>query len=61
MSTESYSGIGVTEVLTLIFIVLKLLEVITWSWWWVFSPLWIVWGLVIFFFLVVLLLGILRH
>ena len=28
-------------VLTLIFLTLKLCKVITWSWWWVFSPLWI--------------------
>ena len=23
------------------FIILKLVSVITWSWWWVFAPLWI--------------------
>jgi len=28
-------------VLTVLFLVLKLCKVITWSWWWVFSPLWI--------------------
>jgi len=33
--------IGFFGILTLIFIVLKLLEVITWSWIWVLSPLWI--------------------
>ena len=27
--------------ITLAFIVLKLCNVIAWSWWWVFSPLWI--------------------
>lgn len=27
--------------LTLIFIVLKLLNVIAWSWWWVLAPIWI--------------------
>jgi len=27
--------------LTLVFIVLKLFNVITWSWIWVFSPIWI--------------------
>lgn len=26
-------------VLTIVFVVLKLCEVIAWSWWWVFSPL----------------------
>lgn len=29
---------GFTEILTLIFIVLKVLNVITWSWWLVFLP-----------------------
>ena len=27
--------------LTIVFIVLKLLGVINWSWWWVLSPQWI--------------------
>jgi uncharacterized membrane protein len=35
------SGIGFTGVLTIVFIVLKLLGVINWSWLWVLSPLWI--------------------
>ena len=35
------SGIGVTSLLTIVFIVLKLTHVINWSWWWVLSPLWI--------------------
>jgi hypothetical protein len=29
------------QILFLIFLVLKLTNVITWSWWWVTSPLWI--------------------
>ena len=27
--------------LTVAFVVLKLCNVITWSWWWILSPLWI--------------------
>ena len=38
---SSGSGIGATSALTMIFIVLKLVGVINWSWWWVLSPLWI--------------------
>ena len=34
-------GIGFIGALTLIFIVLKLTGNITWSWWWVLSPLWL--------------------
>ena len=45
MSSEqrvSYSGgIGFTGLLTIVFIILKLLDKIDWSWWWVLSPLWI--------------------
>ena len=34
-------GLGIVSVLTFIFIVLKLLGVIKWSWIWVLSPIWI--------------------
>lgn len=34
-------GIGFCGLLTVAFIVLKLCNVITWSWVWVLSPLWI--------------------
>ncbi|KGR80917.1 MULTISPECIES: hypothetical protein [Lysinibacillus] len=30
---------GIAEVLTIVFIVLKLTEVITWSWWFVLLPM----------------------
>jgi hypothetical protein len=36
--------------LTLLFITLKLTKVITWSWLWVLSPIWISFGLVISIF-----------
>ena len=34
-------GISLGTVLFLVFLVLKLTEVIDWSWWWVTAPLWI--------------------
>jgi len=37
----SSGGLGVMGVLTIVFIVLKLVGTITWSWWWVLSPLWL--------------------
>ena len=37
------SGLGICGVLTLIFVVLKLVGVINWSWIWVLSPEWISW------------------
>ncbi len=43
MSTSSSSsgGIGFSGLLTVVFVALKLLGKIDWSWWWVLSPLWI--------------------
>lgn len=36
-----YKGLHSTQILTAIFVVLKLCDIITWSWWWVLSPLWL--------------------
>lgn len=38
---SSSSGIEICGVLTIVFIVLKLVGVINWSWVWVLCPLWI--------------------
>ena len=40
-SSSSGGGIGLCGFLAIAFIVLKLCNVIAWSWWWVLSPLWI--------------------
>jgi len=34
-----------SNALTIAFVVLKLCEVIDWSWWWVTAPLWMSFGL----------------
>lgn len=39
--TTVNGGVGFTGLLTIVFIVLKLLGFITWSWVWVLSPIWI--------------------
>jgi hypothetical protein len=44
-SSSSSSGIGLPGLLAVLFIGLKLTGHITWSWWWVLSPLWIAFGL----------------
>lgn len=49
-------GISFAGLLTIVFIVLKLLDKIDWSWWWVLSPLWISAMLVAFFILLFALL-----
>lgn len=38
--SKSSGGIGFFGLLTIVFIVLKLCHVITWSWIWVLSPIW---------------------
>ena len=38
---SSSSVIGICVILTIVFIVLKLVGVINWSWLWVLCPLWI--------------------
>jgi hypothetical protein len=40
-STASGGGVGFAGLLTVLFVALKLTGVITWSWWWVVSPIWI--------------------
>lgn len=39
--SETGGGIGFIGLLTIVFITLKLLDKIDWSWWWVLSPVWI--------------------
>ena len=50
-------GLGIVSVLTIVFIVLKLLGVIQWSWIWVFSPIWISAVIVVAVFSVILIGG----
>lgn len=40
-SSSKARGIGFPGLLTILFIALKLIGVISWSWWWVLSPIWI--------------------
>ena len=51
--TTANGGIGFTGLVTIVFIVLKLCGVISWSWLWVLSPLWI--SVVVWVVLVVIL------
>jgi hypothetical protein len=40
-SSSSSGGIGFVGLLTIVFIALKLTGYISWSWWWITSPVWI--------------------
>ena len=42
-------------VLFIVFLILKLTETITWSWWWVTAPLWFPFALLVAFFVIVFL------
>ena len=55
-STTS-GGIGFTGLLTIAFIILKLCNVINWSWWWVLSPLWISTGLALIILIIILIVS----
>lgn len=55
MDRKSTSSLGFCDVLLIVFIVLKLIGVINWSWVWVLAPLWIPVLIVIIGFLVSLL------
>ena len=44
-------------IMTIVFIILKLLDKIDWSWWWVLSPIWIPWAIILG---VLLILGIIK-
>ena len=52
-STSERGGIGILGLLGVVFVTLKLLEVIDWSWWWVTLPFWGGFILVILFLLIV--------
>lgn len=62
--TVTYGGPGFCTLLGIAFIVLKLCNVITWSWWWVLAPLWIPAGialLILFGIGLVLVFTVLYH
>ncbi len=50
-------GSGFFGFLTLIFITLKLIHIIDWSWWWILSPLWIPAAIALIIFLVFMLIA----
>ena len=55
------SGINFLELLLIAFIVLKLCKVITWSWWWVLSPIWIPLCLWVVFVIIITLIKCFRR
>lgn len=46
-SKSKFIGLGFFDVLGIVFIVLKLMNIITWSWWWVLAPIWMPFAIII--------------
>ena len=57
MKENASGGIGLCGILFIVFLVLKLCNVITWSWWWVTAPLWIPVALLVSILVVLLAIG----
>ena len=53
-------GVGVTGLLQVAFIVLKLCNVIDWSWWWVLAPTWVTLAQVLLILVIGLLVAVLK-
>lgn len=56
VSSNSNSGIELSGAVFIVFLVLKLCNVIDWSWWWVTAPLWI--PLVLILVVLVIVMGV---
>ena len=57
-ATSTNCGIGVCGLLGVVFIVLKLVGTISWSWVWVLSPIWIPMAMVFAILLIVVVAAI---
>lgn len=55
VTVDGTGGTSLATLLTVLFVTLKLIGVIAWSWWWVLSPLWISFGLFLAITIIVLL------
>ena len=55
------TGIGFSGLLAVAFIVLKLMNVIDWSWWWVLAPLWIPVAIYLFILFVIFVVAVVKE
>ena len=44
-SSTASGGLSLCSALTVLFVGLRLADVIQWSWWWVLAPIWAPWAL----------------
>jgi len=63
-TSSSSGGIGIFGATFIVLLVLKLIDKIDWSWWWITSPLWLLPALiivvVIIYFVIVIILALTR-
>ena len=59
MKNEESVGIGF--ILFIVFLVLKLTKVVTWSWWLVTAPLWIPFGIVLVIVIIATVVALIRE
>lgn len=59
MKNEESVGIGF--ILFIVFLVLKLTNVVTWSWWLVTAPLWIPFGIALVIAIIVTVVALIRE
>lgn len=57
-SSSSKDGLGILGVLQIVFIVLKVFDIIQWSWWLVLIPTWISVGLLLLIILIALFINL---
>ena len=60
-NNNTSGGIGFCGLLAIVFIVLKLTNVIKWSWAWVLAPLWIPFSLALLVILIIFIVGITKE
>lgn len=59
-SSAKSGGVSVLGVIQIVFIILKLVGVISWSWWVVLIPLWITIGLILFLVICTIAIALLK-
>ena len=58
---KNEQGVGIGFILFIVFLVLKLTKVVTWSWWLVTAPLWIPFGIVLVIVIIATVVTIIRE
>lgn len=59
-SSAAGGGLNILGVVEIVFIILKLLGIINWSWWIVLIPLWIDLGITLLIILVIIIVAIIK-